>query len=350
MRPQLFSVPVVKWLAAISLFLAVMPILMAAAATNSPAANAQPNPQWPHEVLAFYYTWYGPARHWGKVDATHHDIEASLHYPVKGAYDSHDPVIIDWQINAAQTHGVTGFIATWWGQNTFEDQAVPLVLHCAEKRNFKVTVYWETAPGKGANQIKNAVNDLTYLLTRYGTNRAFLKVNGKPVIFVYGRVMGQVPFASWPEVIRQVRARAGDFLLIADGYSERNARIFDGLHTYNICDSVKGKTPDELHVWAATHYSNAVKLARENNRIACVTVIPGYDDTKIRHPGLKADRLDGATYRALWDEAIKAQPDWILLTSWNEWHEGSEIEPSLELGDKYLKLTGDAAARFTNGK
>jgi len=36
--------------------------------------------------------------------------------------------------------------------------------------------------------------------------------------------------------------------------------------------------------------------------------------------------------------AIKADPDWVLITSWNEWHEGSEIEPSWEDGDAYLKL------------
>ena len=145
------------------------------------------------------------------------------------------------------------------------------------------------------------------------------------------------------------RDQAGGFLLIADGYSERNAGLFDGLHTYNICGSVKGKTPAELRAWAAAHYTDAVKLAREHGRIACVTVIPGYDDTKIRKPGLKADRLDGQVYRVLWDEAIKAKPDWVLITSWNEWHEGSEIEPSLEYGNKYLQLTGDYAPRFRRG-
>jgi hypothetical protein len=36
----------------------------------------------------------------------------------------------------------------------------------------------------------------------------------------------------------------------------------------------------------------------------------------------------------------------ILITSWNEWHEGSEIEPSLEDGDKYIRMTGEMAAKF----
>ena len=301
----------------------------------------------PHEVLAFYYTWYGrPPQHWGKVDPERHDISESRHYPAKGAYDSHDPAIVGWQIGLAKAHGVTGFIATWWGQGTYEDRAVPLVLQSAQKKNFKVTIYWETAPGQGREQINRAVSDLVYVLTNYGTNQAFLQVDGKPVIFVYGRVMGQVPLSSWPQIITEARAQAGDFLLIADGYSESYARIFDGLHAYNICDSVKGKSPAELRAWAARHYADAVKLTREHGRISCVTVIPGYDDTKIRKPGLKADRQDGQTYRVLWEEATKARPDWILITSWNEWHEGSEIEPSFEDGEKYINLTGDHAPRF----
>lgn len=336
--------PALKWAAVIFLVSLATPLSRGADQTNSPAVVRVP-----HEVLAFYYTWYGPSRHWGKVDATRHDLEASRDYPVKGAYDSHDPAIIAWQISTAQKHGITGFIATWWGQGTYEDQAVPLVLEAAARKHFKATIYWETAPGKGPEQIDNAVNDLTYVLSRYGTNRAFLKVDGKPVIFVYGRVMGQMPFAAWPEIISRARAKAGDFLLVADGYSGRNAGLFDGLHTYNICGSVKGKTPAELQAWAATHYANAVKLAREHSRIACVTVIPGYDDTKIRKPGLKADRLNGQVYRVLWDQAIKARPDWVLITSWNEWHEGSEIEPSLEYGDQYLRITDHAALRFRNG-
>jgi glycoprotein endo-alpha-1,2-mannosidase len=342
MRAKKMFMPALRWALAISLLSLAMP-LVRGAGTNSPASRAAP------EVLAFYYPWYGPARHWGKVDALRHDIEASRDYPVKGAYDSHDPALIAWQINAAQTHGITGFIASWWGQGTYEDQAVPLLLQSAGQKHFKVTIYWETAPGEGQKQIDHAVDDLVYMLTRYGANHAFLKADGKPVILVYGRVMGQVPFASWPEIIRRARAKAGDFLLIADGYSERNARLFDGLHTYNVCGEVKGKTPTELRAWAAAHYTGAVKLAREHGRIACVTVIPGYDDTKIRHPGLKADRLDGRVYRVLWDEAIKAKPDWVLITTWNEWHEGSEIEPSLEYGGQYLQLTRDYAARFRQG-
>ncbi len=309
--------------------------------------------QAPREVLAFYYTWYGrPERqggwvHWGGENVAMHDIPESTHYPAQGAYDSHDPAVIDGHIDLAKSHGITGFIATWWGQGVYHDRAFATLLEHAGRKGFKVTVYWETAPGEGAKQVDKAVDDLCYLLKRYGAADAFLKVDGKPVIFVYGRVMNEVPLTSWPAIIQRTRQQSGrDFLLIADGYSDANAQLFDGIHTYNICGWVQGRTADELRRTAATSFSDAVHLARSRGRLSCLTIIPGYDDTKIRKPGLKAERLNGEAYRVLWEEAIKANPDWVLITSWNEWHEGSEIEPSWEDGDRYVKLTSDYARRF----
>jgi len=170
-----------------------------------------------------------------------------------------------------------------------------LLLARAEQKDFKASIYWETAPGSGREQIDGAIADLVYVLSRYGANRAFLKVDQKPVIFVYGRVMGQVPLASWPMIIEGARAKAGDFLLIADGYQPTFARLFDGMHTYNNCAEVQGKSPEVLRAWAARNYAETVNLARQHRRISCVTVIPGYDDTKIRKHGLAASRQDGQT-------------------------------------------------------
>ncbi len=307
----------------------------------------------PRQVLAFYYTWYGrPERHgrwvhWKDVKPEEHDIATSTHYPAKGAYDSHDPAIIDWQIDLAKQAGLTGFIATWWGQGTLDDRAFKLLLDRAAAKGFKATVYWEAAPGKGQEQIDRAINDLLYLLRTYGSHPAFLKYDGKPVLFVYGRVMGKVPLGSWPAIINGTRAESPtDFLLIADGYKESFARLFDGVHTYNVCGWVKGKSPAELRPFAAKQFEKAVALARKHGRLSCITVIPGYNDTKIRTPGLDTKRHDGQTYRILWEEAMKADPDWVLITSWNEWHEGSEIEPSWEDGDKYIKLTKEYAPKF----
>ena len=308
----------------------------------------------PRKVLAFYYTWYGTPEnhgrwvHWDKVQPEKHDISTSTHYPAKGAYDSHDPKVIDDHIRMAKAAGLDGFICTWWGKGAFDDIAFRKVLDIAARNRFEVTVYWETAPGKGREQIDHAVDDLVYLVREYGDHPAFLKVEGKPVIFVYGRIMGQVPMKSWPDIMTEAQARAGkDFLLIADGYGEAYARLFDGIHVYNIAGACGGgKQVDAIRAFASESFPGAVATARKRGAVSCITIIPGYDDTKIRTPGLKAERWDGQTYRVLWEEAIKADPDWILITSWNEWHEGSEIEPSWEDGDQYIKLTAQYAPKF----
>ena len=143
-----------------------------------------------------------------------------------------------------------------------------------------MTVYWETAAGTGQRQVDQAISDLAYVLERYGSSPAFLEVEGKPVVFVYGRVMGQVPLKSWPAIVQGAREKAGDVLLIADGYQAGYARMFDGIHTYNICDWVQGKNLGELRVLSASSFADAVQLARTHGRISCLTVIPGYNDTK----------------------------------------------------------------------
>jgi len=283
-------------------------------ATTSPAnESAVQGRATPRMVLTFYYPWWGnPAHsggwvHWRGVNAEAHEITNSTHFPEMGAYDSNDPGLIDHHLKLAEDAGIDAFIASWWGPGDFTDRAI------------------------------------SRLVDRAG----FLRVGGKPVIFVYGRVMGGIPMDKWPEIVARAEKQAGrEFLLIADGYSKACARQFDGVHTYNIAGWWRGGDVANLAEAAKNSFSRAVQLARSEGKISCLTVIPGYDDTKERKPGLVAPRHDGATYEALWRAAIAADADWILVTSFNEWHEGSEIEPSREYGDKYMSMTRSFARQF----
>ncbi|RLE58840.1 MAG: hypothetical protein DRN53_07805, partial [Thermoprotei archaeon] len=57
-------------------------------------------------------------------------------------------------------------------------------------------------------------------------------------------------------------------------------------------------------------------------------------------------RQDGRYYIDSWNTALKHDPDWIFITSWNEWYENSQIEPSVEYGTMYLFLTKQQVMRF----
>jgi glycoprotein endo-alpha-1,2-mannosidase len=307
----------------------------------------------PHEIFAFYYGWYGKAasgswRHWQNVDAATEHIDNSTDFPEYGAYDSHDPALIERQVVAARAVGITGFVASWWGQGSFEDHGVPLLLSAGAKHGLAVSAYYEKISGDdAASRGKSAVADLDYLLAQYGSNKAWLRAGGKPVIFVYGRALTALPLEQWRDVIAEVRRdNPGGVVLIADSFAPDYVAVFDGASTYNITGQTQHKSPEEAAGWAHAAYPKMVAAAQ--GKISTVTVIPGYDDTHVGRPAPRpvTDRYGGETYRALWREAIGARPDWVLITSWNEWHEGSEIEPSVEYGSGILNETAEFARKF----
>jgi hypothetical protein len=60
----------------------------------------------------------------------------------------------------------------------------------------------------------------------------------------------------------------------------------------------------------------------------------------------KLDRANGQTYEATFQGALASQPDWLIVGSFNEWVEGTYIEPSEQYGDSYLKITQSLVQRF----
>lgn len=297
-----------------------------------------------HQVLAFYYGWYANPEVSGRWS---HWPDGTAHEPLIGRYDSHDPKTIEQQLNQAKSAGITGMIVSWWRPGDFQDQGMPLVLDAAQRAGMRVTIYYEVAKPRKAPTPRATADDLVDILKRYGHHPAWLRVRNKPVVFVYTRALNELQLSGWGSVISQVkRSYSGGVCFVGDRISTAATKIFDGIHSYNPTGETADMNIDQIRAWARAAYPKWVATA--GRKISCVTVIPGYDDTKLNRPGPRptTDRHNGETYRVLWQEAIAARPDWILITSWNEWHEGSEIEPSKEHGDRELKATGEFARRF----
>ena len=68
--------------------------------------------------------------------------------------------------------------------------------------------------------------------------------------------------------------------------------------------------------------------------------MPGYDDTRLpRQDAFAVPRRQGDYYRETWRGAVASQPDLIIINSFNEWPEGTHIEPSAGYGNLYLDIT-----------
>jgi hypothetical protein len=85
-------------------------------------------------------------------------------------------------------------------------------------------------------------------------------------------------------------------------------------------------------------YYNSVN---HTQKIWAAGVMPGYNDTLIpgRTNTFIVPRNSGETYATSWQAAIDSTPDWITITSFNEWFEGAMIEPGVSYGNFYLQMT-----------
>jgi hypothetical protein len=90
------------------------------------------------------------------------------------------------------------------------------------------------------------------------------------------------------------------------------------------------------------------------------TVMPGWNDLnsaqahcidlRIGSDPFARDRADGTYYAQTWEAILPTQPDFVVLHSFNEWTEGTYIEPSTLFGDLYLQLTAQWVTRFKGSR
>jgi hypothetical protein len=318
--------PIVKRLRWVLAALALAPIL------GAPASRAaSPHPP----VLAFYYTWYTPAT-WCACQMSDLPILR---------YNSSDPATIDRQIREASGAGITGFISSWWGPGDPTDTNFALLLarSAALRRMtghaFTSTIYLESdAPALAAPGA--LARDIRYILQTYSHRATFFHWHGKPVIVVWDPLGGGRSLATWTAIRQQVDP-LHQSIWSAEGVDASLLDVFDGLHLFS---AAYWALLDGTIAAADAGFRakiDAYDAAHETRRVWAAGVEPGYDDTRV--PGRTGTyivpRKHGATYRLSWTAALASNPDWVTITSFNEWFEGAMIEPSIHYGNLYLDIT-----------
>lgn len=309
-------------------------------------------------VLAFHYVWYGtpfgPAGEWRAWPGGYERIYNpdlvfdgkrmvdSPNYPLDGPYDSLDPMVIRRQLCELNQAGIDGSIVSWWGIEDYSDRVLDALVTQAEGTGYRMTVYYETPMverRKGADSdVERIYLDMKYLLDTHARKGAWLKVDDRPVIVIY--VVDTLPLETWRAVKDRLNAAGYNPFFLGDSFNLGALSVMDGLHTYNqVVELVEGKDLEATYRQVSDGVHKAGKLF-------AATVIPGFDDRKIRKPGILLRREDGGCYNHTWRAATASDPDWVLVTSFNEWHEGSEVETSRENGSDYLWMTARWAKGF----
>jgi glycosyl hydrolase family 99/VCBS repeat protein len=127
---------------------------------------------------AFYYPWY--PENWS---AGSFFPFTKLH-PVLGVYDSGSGVVIRRHIESLRYGGFSAAISSWWGPGERTDRRLSALLAAARQTPLRFGVYYEHE-GYANPPVQQIRSDLHYLRDRYFSQPAYLRVNGKPVVFVY---------------------------------------------------------------------------------------------------------------------------------------------------------------------
>lgn len=293
-------------------------------------------------VVAFYYAWFGLDQ-WTRDKVS--DIPAV-------PYASSDRNAIIRHVEQAQGAGIDAFAIAWYGPQTRNNQTETnfrTMLEVSGQRSFHATVDFETR-SPFFNSQADIVEALRYLINNHAAHSAFLRYEGKPLIFFWAvqnvfTAQGQSAIDAWASIRQQVDPQHNT-LWISEGADIEFLRVFDGHNLYNIT----WNPPVDVNV-TLNRWGNNVRdynAQHGTRKLWVATVMPGYNDLYIegRPNRFAHDRRNGAYYRETWQAAMSSDPNLIIITSFNEWLEGTQIEPSVSYNQLYLEITSELSGVF----
>ncbi len=281
-------------------------------------------------VLALYYAWFD----WSTW-------EESL--PDKPLQPYLSSAAIDRHVQEAQRAGIDALVLAWYGPSMENNPTEPNFRALLdEARSYETHAAISVDLGSpNFLQTTVAVQDaLKVLRNQHARHSAYLRVDGKPVVFFWQQEIFSVN--SWKAIRNEVDPNH-QMIWIAEGANLDYLAAFDGLYLYSVAwsdqpDAVLVRWGNEVSAWSQTH---------GDFRYWVATVMPGYNDLVTgRSDAFVRSRNGGDFYRTCWEGAIQSEADWVVITSFNEWMEGTYIEPSVNYGDAYLDLTSELAADY----
>jgi len=290
---------------------ASLAIVVASAATG-PIPGPSPNPIPGPSVAIFYYPWYGtPARdggweHWDQNGGIPPVKLPTAYYPSRGPYSSTDERVVRDQMREIAGAGIDTVIVSWWGPDSVEAARFPAVAAVAEAAGLRVAVHLEPWEGRTASSTREVID--------------LLHTEGIDEFYVYDSTT--IADADWASALADlppgVRVYANTWLA-----GKAAAGGFQGLYPYDVV------------VYPMSSFRRVCRMAHRLMLACLPSVGPGFDPRRATGMETRVRRQGGARYDAMWQAASVAQADVITITSYNEWLEGTQIEPARRTAGYY---------------
>jgi glycoprotein endo-alpha-1,2-mannosidase len=344
----------------------LLALVLGCSAPSPPLPPAKPSPFSKVLVGAFYYLWYPGNWREGYVNG----LVKPPQPPVLDEYDSSDPKAIERHIAWSSQYGIHFWAVSWWPGHPELDQILrEKILKAQNIGDIKFCIFYETSGlGLAEDRItfnpektSKLVSDFRYLARTYFTHPSYLKVNGRPVVIIY---LTRTFSGNYPEAISLIRESLKqlgfDLFLIGDEifwYVIRSAplppsthpniariKLFDAITAYNLYNwskpaqmgyGQKSTFLREVHDLYAEYQSALGKGVP-----LVPAIIPGYNDRGVRlserHPVIprqyQPDGEEGSFFKEALNQTVlpflNSEIPMALITSFNEWNEGTQIEPT----------------------
>lgn len=294
-------------------------------------------------LLVHYMPWYATkdvSGAWGwHWTMNHFDPEqkkwddqrkiASYDYPLIGPYDSGDDQALECQALLMKIAGLDGVVIDWYGTSDLND-------HAMNHRNTQKLIPWLKKAGlsfavcyedqavkslKNGEDVKQAAKDLEWAEEHFFADSSYERQNGRPVLLVFGpqHLKWKFDLNSKPLVFGLAHLAKENGL--------------DGAFAWPPVTGGKSLSPEQWKKELGLIY------ARKDPFIA--TAFPGFKDI-YKQAGVHdsygsiASR-GGLTFTESLDQALQSKAPLIQIATWNDYGEGTMIEPTRNNGFRHLE-------------
>ena len=305
-------------------------------------------------VGAHYYPWY--EMHDGHENWTD-DCVAT---PILGEYTATDRRVIDHHLTWCLEHGIEWLSVGWWGEGWGSERALSNGLLEAEKFDeLSFSILCETTrldewnydlSTEGARA--QLLSDFEYLDAEYFSEPNYLHFDERPVVFfwVSDKLRGDVQ-GAFADVAETIGTEPYVLAGLPFGQSIGTApitQVADGITSYNPYSA-----REDIEAVFHDRYEQGVRTmnlsARASDLDFVPVTIPGFNDTEIPDDQREDNPILSASPDRFERVCEQVQPHLddataVLVTSFNEWYENTQIEPSEQCGTAYLETVADGLA------
>jgi len=305
-------------------------------------------------VGAHYYPWY-------EMDGGHENwTDSCVATPVLGEYAADDPAVIDQHLTWCLNHGINWLSVSWWGEGSGSDAALRNGLLEAEKfEQMSFSILYETTLLRQYgydldNQYTrdHLISDFQYLEEGFFRRDNYLQIDGRPVVFFWiSHTFQGDAEAAFDEITAALDTDVYILAGLPFGQSLGLAPIeaaADGVTSYNPY-SPREDIEEVFHEMYSQGLQTMNLSARATDMDFVPVVIPGFNDTGIPDSQREDNPVLSASperYERVCEQVKPhlADSKAVLITSFNEWYENTQIEPNEEYGTAYLETTADRLA------